>query len=525
MKPYEIVCLEGVPEQKRLFCLSLQGILNREEPRLYFLDRENGPERHWIDWYRGYGLEGETISTDTLIEKHASIARGYILFDPECGESANAALSLAGIEDAVIAPPSLTGRLEKQGLSILADLRNRWDRPYEAAAWAVEQIMPRCDLHTLGTYDQAERLRGFPTMDLLSARKGFCLGMTINDADFPKEAALWEKVQERAPDHAMMIGWHTPRGSEATYVHFASSHNVRVFCGFAWNMSFHVHVRARGDYNQDHPAGESCDPEGRYATLVLSDGDAWHSMCDVQKKFWLHPRRGEFPLGWEVSPSFAELAPAVLEYYYRTRGENDCLVCGPSGNGYNYMSAYEKREEYLRESARLLETLSIDTIWTINRVVRHLPGGVIEHLLRDGPTGYTRAQMEEFGGIKDEKGADLVDPEVIGDYMRIFHDAPGFFQGWERIPGEAPRWIEERVWCPTGALVRGSAEESIGHFERAAGEQCRPAFVSAHVNCWDADMDMVIETIQGLKRRGFELLRPDVFLETARGAPHKGHTN
>ena len=98
MKPYEIVCLEGVPEQKRLFCLSLQGILNREEPRLYFLDRENGPERHWIDWYRGYGLEGETISTDTLIEKHASIARGYILFDPECGESANAALSLAGIE-------------------------------------------------------------------------------------------------------------------------------------------------------------------------------------------------------------------------------------------------------------------------------------------------------------------------------------------------------------------------------------------------------------------------------------------
>ena len=67
--------------------------------------------------------------------------------------------------------------------------------------------------------------------------------------------------------------------------------------------------------------------------------------------FWLDPLRGTVPLGWEVAPAFAELAPAVLEHYYRTATPNDYLICGPSGASYAYMSCLSDPDGFLAETA------------------------------------------------------------------------------------------------------------------------------------------------------------------------------
>jgi len=254
---YDIVSLAGVAAQDVPTLLSLQGLANRAGARLYLLPGRDGPEHHWVRWLTGYGLTGKEMSVDTALAEHAKRAKGLIVYDPKLPDSVNVAISLAGTRDAVVCPPSGVERLSKLGLAPIEDLTGRWSDKLSAYGWAAERVMKDCDGAVLANYEQGRKVTPRPTTDFLVARRGFCMGLTINEADFPDEAALWHQVQSAAPDHAMMLGWHTKDDSEATHVYFGSRHNVWVYCAGAWNMSFHQHVRARKPFSQRRRSSSS----------------------------------------------------------------------------------------------------------------------------------------------------------------------------------------------------------------------------------------------------------------------------
>jgi len=519
---YSVVATDKVEPGLLPTLVSLQGLANRDAPRLYLLPNPNGPEEHWTHWYHERGYEATHATAEEALVAHAHRAQGYVVYDPELPDSLNVAMVLAGLRDAVVCAPALEEPLRALGLSCIEDLRGRWNDKLAAYGWAADTLLNQCNASILANYEQPHPAAVRPTMDFLVAHRGFCMGLCINDADYPDEAALWERVQTAAPDHAMMLGWHTSRDTEATHVYFGSQHNVWVYCAGAWNMSFHQHIAAAGPYKQDHCETAKCRPDGRYVTITLSDGDSWHSMADVQKKFWRHPRRGEVPVGWEVAPVFAQVGPAILEYYFDTLTDNDYLVCGPSGIGYNYLSGFEDWQGYLDRTEKAMDATSLRTIWVINRVVRHLPNGAVEHRLKKGAIQYSKADMEAFGGVKDQNGADWVDPEAVSRYMQRLPHCLGFFQGWERIPGEGPRWVDGKAWCPTVALVRHDLDAVIDEFELAARHQPAPMFLAAHVNCYDCDMDTVIELAHRLEADGYTVVRPDIFLALAADASKEG---
>ena len=517
-RDYAYVKMGGLSTGQKAWLLSLQGLVNRSGPNLYVLQEGNETHTRWMEWYKKYNLVGKEVAFAELVAERSKEAKGFIVYDPEVPASLNVALSMAGYLDCVVCSPSEKQELEELGLKCVDDFQGKWKDKLEAYRWAIDKAMDKCDCSVLANYEQRASASVRPTADYLVNKRGFCMGLCVNEADYPKEAELWDEVQKAAPDHAIMMGWHTSRDTEATHVYFGSRHNVWVYCAGAFNMSFHQHVGNRQPFEQDHCEQAKCDPEGRYVTITLSDGDSWHSMVDMQKKFWLHPRRGEVPLGWEVAPIFSRIAPAVFEYYYATRSENDYLVCGPSGAGYNYLSGVADWKGYLRHTEELMKQSSLKTIWVINRVVRHLPGGVIEHRLKDGPIPYSKKQMEEMGGIKDEKGADWVDREMVLRYMQGIPDALGFFQGWERIPGEQTIWVGDKAWAPTVALVRREVDEVLKEIDDAAADEPRPAFLATHVNCYRADMEVLIETVEKLRAKGYTVVRPDEFLRLAQDA-------
>lgn len=525
MKSYHLVSLESVSNEDRSIAITIQGLANREVPSVYLTHRPDGAEQHWVDWYRQYGYEPVETTLDELLREFAPKLEGYIVYDPSVPDSLNVAASLSGVLDAVVCPPLAEDRMRSLGLTCVQDLPGKFEGRVDAYRWLVDEHLADFDLRVMANWNQGDAALIQADMDYVIAHRGLGMGCTVNEADYSDEAAIWDQVQTAAPDGAIMIGWMTPRDSEATHVYFASQHSVRLYCGYAWNASFHQHIAASAPYAQGHCESATCDPNAKYATITLSDGDSWHSMADVQKKFWLHPKRGDVPLGWEVAPVFAEAGPALLEYYYKTRTDNDHLVCGPSGISYNYLSGYTNWQSYLRDSAEAMRKTSLKSIWNINRVVRHVPGGGIEHQLRTGPIVYTRDEMEGFGGKKDMNGADIVDPQVISRYMEYMPDALGFFQGWERIPGENPYWVDGRLYSPVGALVRNDIDGAIREFEESAARQTGPAFVSAHVNCYDSDMDVVVETVRRLEENGFTVVRPDVFLRLAQDACARGLVN
>jgi hypothetical protein len=223
-----------------------------------------------------------------------------------------------------------------------------------------------------------------------------------------------------------------------------------------------------------------------------------------------------------VAPVFAEVAPALLEHYFRTATPNDYLVCGPSGASYAYMSCLPDPDGFLEETAELLDRTSLRAMWAINREVRHLPGWRLEFRLRDGPAIYTRHEARGFHGIKDERGADWVDDEAVRRYVRGLRNCDGYFQGWERIPGETPRFVDGTPWFPAQVLATGEVDQVVAEFVRMAESQPRPAFVPAHVSAFRFDLARVVETVDRLRGLGFEVVRPDVFLALARDAHARG---
>ena len=522
MKSYLAVTLDKVPELEVPAFLSLQAIMNAHSPELYLIPKEKGPEKFWMNHYRNYGFIPETKSPETLLEEYLPAASGYIVFDPECPESINYAITLAGIKNSIVCPPSMAAFFSRKGLECHSDLTGKFADRVDSARATLSELIHQSNRNLYACYDQGKDYRIWPTMDYLIAENGFCMGMSVNDADYPEESALWDQALSAAPAGSFMIGWHTARDGEASHVAFCSRKNVFAYCAMAWNISFHRYIQAKSAYSQNHLENVQRRPDKQYVTITLSDGDSWHSMCDVQKKFWEHPLRGKVPLGWEVAPIFAEIAPAVLEYYFQSKTPNDYLVCGPSGIAYNYLSEFPDRKLFLRETSRIMSKTSLKTIWTINRSVRHKPGGVMEHRLRNKTMDYTRREMEEFGGVKDQNGADLLDPGIIRDYIKNLPSSPGFFQGWERLPGEVARYFSGKGWFPTSALVRKDIDGVMKEIRESAEQTHRPSFIATHVNCYDADMETIIELSERLAEEKFKLVRPDEFLALSRNALEQG---
>ena len=89
-----------------------------------------------------------------------------------------------------------------------------------------------------------------------------------------------------------------------------------------------------------------------YLTFTLSDGDQFTLMNTGELGNWRRPERGKVPFNWEMQPLLAEIAPALLGYYYSSLSDTDLLVAGPSGAGYIIPPLSSNLPAYMAESAR-----------------------------------------------------------------------------------------------------------------------------------------------------------------------------
>jgi len=88
---YDVISVQGIRKEDLPALLSLQGLVNRSAPRVYFLSRPEGSEKHWIDWYKDYGLIAENLSIDEFLVKYAREAKGYVVYDPRLPDTVNVA--------------------------------------------------------------------------------------------------------------------------------------------------------------------------------------------------------------------------------------------------------------------------------------------------------------------------------------------------------------------------------------------------------------------------------------------------
>jgi hypothetical protein len=111
---------------------TLQGVVNRQKPRLYLFYVENGGvniDRYWWDKYhqpgKWLGNTGEEQVEDivALVTKFKKDIRGAVVYDPAVAATSNLASSIAGVEDLIavrydLSPSSLYSKLILGGPNI-----------------------------------------------------------------------------------------------------------------------------------------------------------------------------------------------------------------------------------------------------------------------------------------------------------------------------------------------------------------------------------------------------------------------
>lgn len=118
--------------------VSLEGVINRNQPRLYFYWGTDATNLEWLKTIR----VPSTISTDpwALFAKYRNEVRGAIIFDPDVPDTINLATTLAGIHGAVIATAELA---QAHSLPILDDLRGRFADKFAVYNYALSKVWPK----------------------------------------------------------------------------------------------------------------------------------------------------------------------------------------------------------------------------------------------------------------------------------------------------------------------------------------------------------------------------------------------
>ncbi len=308
---------------------SLQGLVNREQPRILFLDGEadaNG-------WPRDLGLDF-TIAPDwmDLILKYKSLLNGLVVFNPAVPETVNIATTAAGIEGCLAVSPELAAQLaqEPYSLPVVNDL-NQADIADKAQAYdyLYRVYWPQCTRRAIFGLAPDGHI---PLRDLAVAVNGVVLWLNPGNAE--DKAIIQKFFQDAKAIDTYYLGWWP---SEGDGVGFASQYGVMTIASDFYRNSTIYSALSREITVPTVPAKPELQDDKIYISLNYSDGDNIQYNQGAMRggNLWGNPQRGQVPIGWTCSPALLDAGPQLLNYYYETATENDVLICGPTGLGYS----------------------------------------------------------------------------------------------------------------------------------------------------------------------------------------------
>jgi hypothetical protein len=379
----DVLDVRGRDEARLLAALSIQGIVNRDKPRVYLIHAE--ADRFWLTNMMRYGdirAERPTPNVKVLLDRYRDEVSGAIVYDPDLPVTINIATMLAGLEDGVICAPGLAAQW---GLPVIADLRGRWQTNPEAYRYAIEELYPRmrpdalCCLHP--------RAAGMMMRDYLISQRIFTFWLTgQGDAEAPgarpeEEKALFEEFMANTPVNIPVIGfWYAwVNGAECGITEYGGVKwagrygKFTVACDFAPNVSVHSGVRVpKETFRQRNPRPvASVDGKTGLALTIMESGDSPMYWIHRQRQVWLDPKRGSVPISWCLGPTTVDLIPGILRWYYDEAAAADYFFCAISGLGYMYpFEGYASKtedpeatwEEYLDKTGAYLKLLDLDWV-------------------------------------------------------------------------------------------------------------------------------------------------------------------
>jgi len=468
---------------------TLQGIINRDAPRLFVLSDKNKRPQYWLDILSrdGRWLEHRERKELASLDEVAALAcprlKGAVIWDPAVPATVNVATTIAGVEDAVVLSPEFADKyLEKWHLPVIKDLRGLFtgaetgSKKNDAYRWAIREYLAKglCssrriflaedsfltrdrgdngyaiprdwavmnrsfvfDLSPWGDEPPRDDPEQRPGLDLATYHR--ILAETMRQADGRHMTELvgffaFSKYSN-VPDHKSL---HAPVLTEMESVWLISPYNVykSSLSSDCFNQSFHSQAPRRP--LKQHPACSLDRPVEKkaYLCVAMADYDSATLLYDFLPRYWENPDRGKIPLGWGINPNLLETYPDLIAYFYETATPADTFFSDANAAGYiapnrihpRYLPLFaEHNRRFFQEADMTIAPMVIDTDQPTS--------GVKDAFQKFAPDGFgaitwdVRNQGGQPPSPQVWKGMPVIN--MINDASLIF-DGEGTFLGAER---------------------------------------------------------------------------------------------
>jgi hypothetical protein len=353
---------------------SIQGIVNRTQPRIYLLQSDEDLDAR--NWLADLGVTSINPANDVLalIKKYKSELRGLIVTDPDRPDTINLATALAGVERGLVVSPSLAKRIQStNGLSdlqVLANFQGKFQDNVQVYEYALTKVFPQLSKRVI--FGLAPHNSGH-VRDYAVALGSMCVWL---DTSIPAEKALLSRfyaamaTDPEAKDALRThMGWFT---NEHDGVSLAAEHGIEVAAS-DWSNNLSV-LNTPVDVLTPLPAPPTTPKIQNkvYVALVGSDGDNLQRLQHAQAfQDWTSKGRGKVAINWTVSP-LLKYFPVIWNYYANSPYPNDYVISGPSGAGYTYSNLLPPADlnRYTKATQRDMATLGLHyiTLWDVGTV-------------------------------------------------------------------------------------------------------------------------------------------------------------
>ncbi len=333
-------------------------------------------ERGADTWANTFGYTYVKTEPMELLKKYASEAAGWVVYSTEKSEHyVNLACSAAASVKGLPITADLLARAEADGIQLptVIDLTGLvMTTAEEIYTYLYETYWTSCS-HRL-IISQRPSMSCY-LRDLAAAAGAATVFCDCRNS--PAEKAVYRRfLDDMEPGKAIAAGWYTEERSGITTATSAGLSTVPAdFFANATVYGQREAIRVR-------PIPELPPLENKmYITMFVSDGDNIQYVEHYMRKFWDEnaDARGKVAVNWTISPSLADTAPGMMNYYYDHSTVKDCFVSGPSGLGYampvntleedipagNYVEDEAKFAKYVQMSDRYFQRtgLKVVTVW------------------------------------------------------------------------------------------------------------------------------------------------------------------
>lgn len=355
-----VISLDNLTPEERIMISTLQGIIsNKSNSQIYTLISDEPDYEIWLkDLEYNYSIK--TIIVDDpwrLLDIFKSYIKGYVIYNniPSNNPSINNACTLASLKDSIVITPFLETLVNKHGITkLIKDCRNT-DK-----YWAFNNLWNEGLNHS--TVIELPPNKDANLRDYAIMSKSL-----IFYEDSISDTSLRDMIFKSMDHNSICLGWGP---DEFTNVNLTSKYGIDMI---AADWSYNLSTLSSFPLNhkkQKKPSNLLDENNIHYVTFIMSDGDnqQWYLGNNLGNNKWYgSPIRGEFNLGWGISPSIYYLAPTVFDSYYKKASSGryyDNFVVPPSGNGYIYPSKFpvNKLDNYTEKLNNYMKNVDINNV-------------------------------------------------------------------------------------------------------------------------------------------------------------------